>query len=106
MYKYITYKNTHRYVDALDGFVRAYDTPHTTTGLAPSGVRDTDVLKIWRRMNARRRRIAIARYSVGQHVRISKEKMRFAKDGEQNYSTELFRIAKVIRVPSTSCEIC
>jgi transposase InsO family protein len=98
MYKYFTYKNTRRYVDVLDRLVRAYnDTPHTATGLAPSRVRDTDVLKIWRRANAKRRRVAIAKFSIGQHVRISKEKLRFAKGGEQNYSTEIFKISKVIR---------
>jgi hypothetical protein len=30
---------------------------------------------------------------VGQHVRISKEKMKFAKAYEHNFSTEIFRIA-------------
>jgi hypothetical protein len=34
---------------------------------------------------------------VGQHVRISEEKMKFSKGGEQNYTTEVFRIMKVIR---------
>ena len=45
------------------------------------------------------RRIPIAqpKFCVGQHVRISKEKMKFAKGGEQNYTTEVFRIIKVIR---------
>jgi len=49
-------------------------------------------------MEARRRgvRVAKARFRVGQHVRISKEKMKFAKSAEQNFSTEIFRIAKVI----------
>jgi len=37
-----------------------------------------------------------AKFRVGQHVRISKEKMKFAKGYEQNFSTEIFRIAKVI----------
>ena len=40
---------------------------------------------------------AAVRYSVGQQVRISKEKLKFAKGGEQNYMTEIFRICKVIR---------
>jgi len=35
-------------------------------------------------------------YRVGQQVRIRKEKMRFAKAAEQNFSTEIFRVAKVI----------
>jgi len=37
-----------------------------------------------------------AMFRVGQHVRISKEKMRFAKAAEQNFSTEIFKVAKVI----------
>ena len=50
-------------------------------------------------MNDRRGNIAIAqpRFRVGQHVRISEEKMKFAKGAEQNYTTEVFRIINVIR---------
>jgi len=49
-------------------------------------------------MQARRRgvRVAKAKFRVGQHVLISKQKMKFAKSAEQNFSTEIFRIAKVI----------
>jgi len=36
-------------------------------------------------------------HRVGQHVRISKEKAKFAKSAEQKFSTEIFRIIKVIR---------
>ena len=35
-------------------------------------------------------------FRVGQQVHISKEKMRFAKAAEQNFSTEIFRFANVI----------
>jgi len=39
-------------------------------------------------------------------VHISKEKMRFAKGGEQNYTTDVFRIMKVIRMaPRPVCEL-
>jgi len=78
LYKYLTYKNTFRYIDILPKFVRAYnDTVHSTTGKAPSRVIESDILAIWQRMNRRRRRIRVAKvkFSVGQHVRISKEKM-------------------------------
>jgi len=37
-----------------------------------------------------------ASFGVGRHVRISNEKMRFAKAAEQNLSTEIFSVAKVI----------
>jgi len=50
-------------------------------------------------MNKKQGKIPIAkpRFRVGQYVRITKEKMKFAKGGEQNYSTEVFRVIKVIR---------
>ena len=66
--------------------------------MAPSRVTDSDVLDIWKRMNVEHGRIRVARpkYRVGQHVRISKAKMRFAKGAEQNYTTEIFRIIKVV----------
>jgi len=59
-------------------------------------VTDSDVLAIWKRMSRRRIRVAKVKFSVGQHVRISKEKMMFAKSGEQTYSPEIFRFTKVI----------
>jgi hypothetical protein len=41
---------------------------------------DMGVFDIWRRMEARKRsvRIATAKFHVGQHVRVSKGKMKFA----------------------------
>ena len=98
LYKYFSYKNTYRYIDVLEKFVDAYNnTVHRTTGMAPAKVGDSDVLKIWRRMNNIKTRVVKPKYSVGQHVRISKEKMHFAKGAEQNYSTEIFRVTKVIK---------
>ena len=49
-------------------------------------------------MNAKRLRIQSvkAKLHVGQHVRISKEKLKFAKASEQNFSTEIFRISKIV----------
>ena len=100
LYRYMSYKNTYRYIDVLPRFVKGYnDTVHSATGMAPSGVTESDILAIWNRMRTRHRAIRSAkvRYSVGQHVRISKEKLKFAKGGEQNYTTEIFRISKIIR---------
>jgi len=100
LYKYFTYKNTYRFVDVLQDFVRGYKAAvHSTTGMSPARVTDSDILTIWKTMNKKQGKIPIAkpRFHVGQHVRISKEKMKFAKGGEQNYTTEVFRIIKVIR---------
>ena len=67
--------------------------------MAPSRVTDPDVLTMWKRMEAAWTRVHVAKaatFRVGQHVRISKEKIQFAKAAEQNFSTEIFRVAKVI----------
>jgi len=41
-------------------------------------------------------RVAKATFRLEQEVRIRKEKTRFDKSAEQNFSTEIFRVAKVI----------
>jgi len=52
LYKYFTYKITFHYIEILPKFVWGYnDTVHSTTGMAPSCVTDSDVVAIWKRMN-------------------------------------------------------
>ena len=68
LYKYFTQKNNYRYVDALPKFIKVYnDTVHSTTGMAPSRVTDSDVLAIWKMEAARsgRVRFAKATFQVG-----------------------------------------
>ena len=109
LYKYMTYKNTYRYIDVLPKFVRGYtDTVRSATGMATSKVTDSDILAIWNKMRSKHSSIqrAAVRFSMGQHVRISKEKLKCAKNGEQNYTTEIFRIHKIVRkIPRPVCEL-
>ena len=74
------------------------DTVHSTSGMATSRLTDSDVLAIWKRMEEARGRFRVtkATFQVGQHIRISKETKRFAKAAEHNFSTEIFKVAKVI----------
>ena len=48
-------------------------------------------------MNAKRLRIQSVKvkFHVGENVRISKQKLKFANASEQNFSTEIFRISKI-----------
>ena len=51
-------------------------------------------------------RVAEAIFQVGQHVRISKYKMHFAKATEQYLSSEIFSVVKVIEsVPRAVYEL-
>jgi len=108
--RYFTYKNIYRYIDVLSKFVKGYNARvHSTTGMAPADVRDTDVLTIWNKMRGkadRARRLSKLKFRVGQHARIRKEKMKFPKGGEQNYTTEIFKVRKVVhRTPRSVFEL-
>jgi len=100
LHRHFTYKNTYKYIDVLPKFVKGYNaTVHSTTGMAPSEVSDTDVLTIWNKMRGKAGKtqcLSKLKFRVGQHVRISKEKMKFAKGGEQNYITQVFKVRKVV----------
>ena len=54
---------------------------HKAHGMAPAVVTAKHVLEIWTRMNDRRSQVRVGRvkFDVGQHARISKEKVKFAK---------------------------
>ena len=69
------------------------------TGMASAALIAKHVLEIWTPMKDKRSRVRIGRvkFRLGQHVRISKEKIKFAKGSEHNYTEEIFRISKVIR---------
>ena len=77
--------------------------------MAPGDVRGTDVLTIWYKMQGktdRTRRLSKLKFWVGQRLRNSKENMKFAKGGEQNYTTEIFKVRKVVhRTPRSVFEV-
>ena len=55
----------------LSKFVKAYnDMVHSTTSMVPSRATDTDVLAIWRRMQAKGQRIQVetVKFRVGKYV--------------------------------------
>jgi hypothetical protein len=52
LYKYFTHKYIFRYIDVLRKFVSAYnDTVHSTTGVAPTKVSDSNILEIWKKID-------------------------------------------------------
>jgi hypothetical protein len=87
------------FVDVLPKFVSSFNNSyHRCIGMAPSQDTESDVLAIWKRLKEKGGQIRRVKpkFRVRQHVRISKEKMRFAKGTEQYNTTEIFKINKVI----------
>jgi len=82
-------------------------TVHSSSGIAPARFTDSDVLAIWKRLQRKKKREHVIKdkYSVRKHVRRGKIKVKFARSAEQNFSTEIFRIVKVIpRTPKSVYE--
>jgi hypothetical protein len=82
----------------------------STTGVARAKVSDSNVLNIWKRIdgdNIKTVRVEKPKYKLGQHVKISKKRMRFAKGAEQNYSRDFpnFKSNKQTTTPSMNCTI-
>ena len=107
IYRYFKYQSE----QVLQKFVDTYnDTVHSATGMAPSRVTDSDVLAIWQRMNKHivRVRTVSARFRVGQHVRITKEKMKIKKAPNKILVGKYFELTRLLREHpglSKSCKI-
>jgi len=81
---------------------------HSTIGMPPSKVIPSNIYSVLRKVYSLRAKIPQSRvkFKVGDLVRITKEKVRFAKGYEQTFSTEIFRVVKVIhRVPQPVYEL-
>ncbi len=114
MWRYLTYKNTYRYIDVLKNLVDSYNnSPHTSLGhgLTPNDIVNSInnnnnkrrkkkgnadiVFRAWRHMygsvskNQKQRRVK-PKYKAGDSVRIAKEKGTFSKGYETNWSKEVF----------------
>jgi hypothetical protein len=98
LYKYFTYRDTYKYVDVLPKFVKAYnDSIHSTIGMAPKKLQ-TELFKEFGSVCNRKVNVFVApkKISCGPTRQNHQRKMIFAKGTEENYSTRIFKIIKVI----------
>ena len=98
MWRYFTKKQTIRYVDALQDFVRSYnDSYHRSIGMAPSAVNGANQETVWQRLYGHDGGGGTPKYRVGDRVRISKAKRHFEKGYMANWTEELFTIVDAHR---------
>ena len=99
MFTYFTKNNTYRYLGVIDKLLTGYNTSiHSTIFMSPSKVNPSNIYSVCQRMISLWANIPKGRvkFKVGDLVRITKEKVKFAKGYEETFSTEIFRVAKVI----------
>ena len=109
LFRYLTHKNTNRYIDVLQNLVNSYNkTYHRSIKMAPVDVTARTESVAWQNLYrntpgeiARLARDASKPKLVpGDLVRISKLKRTFEKGYRPNYTDELFRVRTVLpRVP-------
>ena len=83
--RYMTEKNTRRFTDKLQDFVRSYNSSfHRSIGTSPNSVTPENAHEVWQRMFKNyiaetKRPRKPPKFKIGQLVRISKSKLKFEK---------------------------
>lgn len=97
MWKQFTARGTYEWLTILPDIVKSYNnTKHRTIGMKPKDVKLKHVKDILARINKQAKPIKYkAKYSVGDSVRISKNKRIFTKGYLPNWTNEVFKIYAV-----------
>lgn len=96
IYRFFTEKNTWKYVDVLPELVDSYNQSyHRTIGMKPSDVTPEQTKKIKSRIYPPLRNFRVKyKFSIGDSVRLAKEKRSFERGFEQGWTEEIFTVAK------------
>ncbi|XP_024884665.1 uncharacterized protein LOC112462840 [Temnothorax curvispinosus] len=98
MWKLFTLQGSYRWIDSLPRLLSNYNRRrHRTIRMRPADVTPTVAEKLLRTVYGRAKIAAPAKFRVGDPVRVSKFKTIFEKSYTPNWTTEIFRIAKVQR---------
>lgn len=98
MWKQFTLNGNYKWIDLLPRLVLEYNSRrHRTIGMRPINVTPAIAEKLLSTVYSRIKIAAPARFKVGESVRVSKFKTIFDKGYTPNWTTEIFKIAKVQR---------
>ena len=98
MFKYFTEMNTKRYIDVIDKLMQSYNrTWHRSIKMEPAAVTIDNQSQVWQTLYGNATTVTPkSPFKIGDTVRISREKLRFEKGYEQNWTREIFTIHKII----------
>ena len=94
MFRYFTYANTRRYLDALGDLVHSYNnTHHRAIGMAPYEVNKDNEYIVRARLYPLKPKSFKWKHDVGDWVRIAMQRQPFRKGYIGQWSEEIFEIA-------------
>ena len=99
LYKYLHANQTEKYIDVLDDLVDSYNnTYHSTIRMKPNDVNKDNEFKLWMRLYLRSflKTVGTPKYKVGDNVRITEYRNKFAKSHDIGWTQEYYKIAKII----------
>lgn len=97
IFKYFTYTGTQRYCDVLDSLVVLYNARyHRSIGMAPDNVNENNILQVWEKLNKNRCAKKKPLLRCGDFVRLAKSKEVFDKGYKPLWTSEIFKVVKVI----------
>lgn len=101
LFKYLTYKNTYRYIDVLDDAAHSYNNSyHKTIKMTPSEVNDKNILHVYRSIEESHKssvKNKRPKQKVGDHVRITKTKGIFQKGYLPCFTQEIFKVKSIAK---------
>ena len=99
MFKYLTAKQTLRYIDVLQDLVASYNSrKHRSIGIAPKNVNTNNQKQIWKQQykSSVKSRAVKKKFKVGDIVKISRTKKTFEKGYLPNFTKEVFAVANAL----------
>ena len=109
MWKYFSANSTNIYLNALPNLVREYNnTRHSSVKMTPvKASKKENELRVWRNLYPEHFKIyhIKPKFSVGDKVRISKQKKTFEKGYTTRWTEEIFTIIEVKRMSSVTYKI-
>ena len=108
MYRYLTHKNTNRYIEKLNVFVSSYNKRvHRTIKQSPASVTRANQNQVWFKTYAEPLLLNPGKqykqkFRLGDLVRVTHIKAPFTRDFYQRWSGEIFTVSKIVtsnRIP-------
>ena len=102
--RYMSFKQTHRWVDILDDVMHSYNhSYHRSIKMTPADVTAEDVNRLWKLQYEPKNRIKkehpirknhVFKFKVGDFVRVSALKRTFEREYDEKFTRELFVVTK------------